>query len=81
MIPSNQTTQGFRKIIDNREYELRLHFKDNKVLANIKYYDRNLERYNKTTYGEAILQTEIISENIQEFIHYCQSILCNYKHR
>jgi hypothetical protein len=62
MIPSNQTTQGFRKIIDNREYELRLHFKDNKVLANIKYYDRNLERYNKTTYGEAILQTEIISE-------------------
>ena len=62
MIPSHQATQGFRKIINNREYELMLHFKGNKVLANIKYYDRNLGRYNKTTYGEAIIQTEIISE-------------------
>ena len=62
MIPSHQATQGFRKIINNREYELMLHFKGNKVLANIKYYDRNLGRYNKTTYGEAIIQTKIISE-------------------
>jgi len=62
LIPSKIYQPSFFKIINNVEYELRMFLEGNKIIANIKYYDRNYEKTGRPYYGEAIVKTSITSE-------------------